>query len=163
MISRSTVQRVTNIKKTTSELKDTFQKFYEAMQKKMKSFSEDGYIGDKPNPDHWADLIENDSDSREEFERIYNNDEIPEADDEDYTPDVLDDTYLNMEVDLPRDGEGPYLARVVKRFREKDVIPIGTANDNHILESRVYNVEYPDGHRASLAANDIAENFICTV
>ena len=41
MISRSTVQRVTNIEKTTAEVKDTFQKFDEAMQKKMKSCSED--------------------------------------------------------------------------------------------------------------------------
>ena len=66
----------------TDEVKDTFQKFYGAMQKKMKSFSRDGYIGDKPNPDHWAELIENDSYFREEFEHIYNNDKIPEADDE---------------------------------------------------------------------------------
>ena len=50
MISRSTIQRVANIKKTTAEVKDTFQKFNEAMQKKMKSFSEDGFIGDKPTP-----------------------------------------------------------------------------------------------------------------
>ena len=66
------------------------------MQKKMKTCSEGGYIGDKPNPNHWADLIDNDSDFREEFEHIYNNDKIPEADDEYYTPDVLYDTYLNM-------------------------------------------------------------------
>ena len=94
MISHSTVQRVTNIKKTTADVKYTFQNFDEAMQKKMKSCSEDGYIWDKPNPDHWADLIENDSNFREKIERIYNNNEIPEADYEDYTPDVLDDTYL---------------------------------------------------------------------
>ena len=62
------------------------------MKKKMKICSEDGYIEDEPNLDNWAELIENDSDFCEEFERIYNNDEIPEADDEDYTPDVIDDT-----------------------------------------------------------------------
>ena len=92
-------------------------------------------ISGKPNPGPWVDLIENDSDFCEEFERIYNNDEIPEADDEDYTPDVIDDTYLNMEVDLRRDGEGLELARVVKRLRDKYGIPIGTANDNSILDS----------------------------
>ena len=67
--------------------------------------SEDVKIGDKPNLDHWSDLIENDSDFCEEFERIYNNDEIPEADDKDYTPGFFDNTYLNMEVDFPRYGE----------------------------------------------------------
>ena len=49
-------------------------------------------------------------------------------------------------------------ARVIKRMRNKDGLPIDTANDNPILDSRVYEVEYPDGHRASLAANVIAEN-----
>ena len=65
VISSSIVQRVTNTEKTTAEVKDTFQKFDEAMQNKMKICSEDGYIGDKPNPDYWADLIENDIDFRE--------------------------------------------------------------------------------------------------
>ena len=52
VILRSTIQTVTNIKKTTAEVKDTYQKFDKAMQKKMKICSEDGYIRDKPNPDH---------------------------------------------------------------------------------------------------------------
>ena len=161
IVSRSTVQRVTNIEKTTSEVKDTFHKFDEAIQQRMKSCNEAGYIGDKPNPDHWADLLENDEDFREEFTRVFNNDEIPEADD--ITPEALDDTYLKMEVALPRDGEGPELALVVKRLRDKDGIPIGTSNDNPILDSRVYEVEYLDGHRASLAANTIAENLFAQV
>ena len=76
----------------TAEIKDTFQNFDKAMQNKMKICIEDGYIGDKPNPNHWAELIKNDTDFREEFEIIYNNVEIPEADDEEYTPDVLDYT-----------------------------------------------------------------------
>ena len=88
VISCSTVQRVTDTKNMTAEV-----------------CSEDVKIGDKPNLDHWSDLIENDSDFCEEFERIYNNDEIPEADDKDYTPGFFDNTYLNMEVDFPRYGE----------------------------------------------------------
>ena len=80
VISRSTVQRVTNIEKTTAEVIDIFQKFYEAIRKRMKSCSEQGYTGDKPNPEHWADLLKNDDEFREDFERIFNNDEIPEAD-----------------------------------------------------------------------------------
>ena len=135
LISRSNVQRVTNIEKRTAEVKYTFQNFGDAMQNKMKICTEDGYIRDNPNPDHWEDLNENDSNFCEEFERIYNNDEIPEADDEDYTTDILDDTYFNMEVALPRDGEGLELARVVKLLQDKDGIPIGTDNYNPILDS----------------------------
>ena len=107
VISRSIVQRVTNIEKTTTEVKDTFKKFDEAIRQRMKSSSEQGYIRDKPNPEHWADLLKNDDDFQEEFERIFNNYEIPEADEVEYTPDTLDDTYLKIEVALPRDGESP--------------------------------------------------------
>ena len=68
-----------------------------------------------------------------------------------------------MEVALPRDGKGLELTRVVKRLRDKDGIPVGTANDYSILDSRIYEVEYPDGHWASLAANAIAENLLSQV
>ena len=68
-----------------------------------------------------------------------------------------------MEVALPRYGEGLELARVVKRLQEKDGITIGTTNDNTILDSQIYEVEHPDGHRESLAANAIAENLLAQV
>ena len=68
-----------------------------------------------------------------------------------------------MEVAFPRYGNGPEVARVVKRLREKCGIPIGTASDNPILDSRIYEVDYPDGHRASLAANSIAEDLFAQV
>ena len=107
VISHSIFLIFTNIKKTPAEVKYMFQKFNEATQKKMKICSGNGYIRDKPSPNHWEHLIENNSYFRKEFEIIYNNDKTLESDDEDYTPDVLDDTYLNMELDLPRDSKGP--------------------------------------------------------
>ena len=68
-----------------------------------------------------------------------------------------------MEVALPRDGDGPEFARVTKRLRNANGLPIGTANDNPILDTRVYEVEYLDGHKASLAASVIAENVFSQV
>ena len=161
VISRSTVQRVTNLEKTTSEVKDTFLKFDATIRTKLKCTGDKDYVGDKPDPEAWADLLDEDEDFREEFQKIYNDKNIPEADD--YTPEVLDDTYLNMEVALPRDGEGPEFARVTKRLRDANGIPIGTANDNPILDTRIYEVEYIDGYKASLAANTIAENMFSQV
>ena len=160
VLSRSTVQRVTNLEQQTAKVIDIFSKFDEAVQQKLKSPAR-GYKGDKPNPEDWADLIDNDDDFREEFEAVYNSDEIKEADD--FTPDVLQDTYLNMELALPRDGEGPEFARVTKRLQDKDGLHIGTANDNPILDTRLYEVEYLDGHKASLAANAIAENLFAQI
>ena len=160
VISRSTVQRVTNLELSTADTRDIFKKFDEGIHTKLKC-GQRGFQGDKPNPEDWADMIDSDEDFREEFERIFHDDTIPEADD--YTPEVLEDTYLNMEVALPRDDEGPELARVTKRMRDANGIPIGTANDNPILDSRIYEVEYLDGHKASMAANSIAENLFSQI
>ena len=96
-----------------------------------------------------------------DFTKIFNDPHIKEADD--YTPEVLEDTYLNMELALPRNSEGPEFAKVTKRLRDADGIPIGTAHDNPILDSKVYEVEYPDGYKASLAANVIAQNMFAQV
>ena len=68
-----------------------------------------------------------------------------------------------MELVLPADDEGPEFARVTKRLRDANGIPIGTANDNPILDSRIYEVEYADGYKASLTANAIAENLFTQV
>ena len=87
--------------------------------------------------------------------------DIPEADD--YTPDVLKDTYVNMEIALPRDGDGPQFGRVTKRLRDANGLPIGIANDNPIMDTRLYEVEFLDGYKASLAANTIAENLFSQV
>ena len=50
-----------------------------------------------------------------------------------------------MKIALPRDSEGPEFGKVVKRLRDANGLPIGTANDNPILDSRLYEVEYLDG------------------
>ena len=160
VISRSTVQRVTELEKSTAATKDIFAQFDLAISNKLKLIDR-GYSGDKPNPEDWTDLLDEDEDFREEFQNIYNNKDIPEADD--FTPEVLEDTYLNMELALPRDSEGPEFARVTKRLRDANGIPIGTADDNPILDSRVYEVEFADGYKASLTANAIAENLFSQV
>ena len=160
VVSRSTVQRVTELEKSTANTKDIFNNFDTAIAEKLKVVVRN-YVGSKPDPDDWAEYMDNDEDFKEEFLRIYNDNTIPEADD--YSPDVLDDTYLNMEVALPRDDDGPEFARVTKRLRDANGIPIGTANNNPILDTRIYEVEYLDGHRASLTANTIAENIFAQI
>ena len=61
------------------------------------------------------------------------------------------------------DNPNPQYAKVTKRLRDADGIQIGTANENPILDSRMYEVEYQDGTKASLAANYISENLFVQV
>ena len=72
--------------------------------------------------------------------------------------------YLNMELALPQgDSLEPRMARVTKRLKDANGIPIGTADDNPLLDMRMYEVEYLDGEHASLSANHIAENLFAQV
>lgn len=107
-----------------------------------------GHKGSKPEPQNWADLVEGEEDFAEEFNKIFNDSTVFEADDDnnrkeklkfDHTvtfpeykhrPEVLQDTYLNMSVALPRDDGDPEFALVTTQLRVNIGIPIRTANDN---------------------------------
>ena len=160
VVSRSTVQRVTELEQQEKNTQETFVKFDVEIHRRLKC-DDRGYEGSKPNPSDWTDLLEEDPDFKEEFQRIFDNPSIPEADE--YTPSVLEDTYVDKELILPRDGEGPSFAKVTKRLRDANGIPIGTASDNPILDTRLYEVEYVDGHKASLSANVIATNLFSQI
>lgn len=158
--SRTTVQRVTLLE---SQTEANIARFAAYDAKIKERFKEDRLVpkGEKPDPSEWAEILEDDLDFAAEFARIFNNPEVKEADD-DFDPDTYD-SYLNMELALDRGGENPEVAKVVKRLKDKDGRPIGTSHDNPILDTRMYEVEYRDGHRAALAANVIAENMFAQV
>jgi hypothetical protein len=118
-------------------------------------------IGQLALSDDWEDP-ELDSVFMEEFGTTINDPKLNEAD-KDFTPDLHDDTYLNMELALPREDAKVQLGRVVKRLRDKDGLPIGTVNDKPILDTRIYEVEFQDRHEASTAANAIAENLFSQI
>ena len=80
-----------------------------------------------------------------------------------FTPEVLEDTYTDMEIAFPRDGEGPEFNKVKKRLRDANGIPIGRHHDNPMLDTRVYEFQDLDVHKALLAANNIAENLFSQV
>ena len=82
----------------------------------------------------------------EEFHGVTSDNEVKEAD-KTFTPDVYD-TYLNMELAIPQgDSLEPRLARVTKRLKEANGLPIGLANKNPILDTRMYEVQYLDGEK----------------
>ena len=112
--------------------------------------------GAKPNPASWEEIIGDNPDFEEAFLRIISDKDLPEADDR-FTPDSYNG-YLHMELAFDRGDDSPSFAKVTKRLRDTQVLPIGTANENPILETRIYEVEYLYGFTTSMAANSIAEN-----
>ena len=68
-----------------------------------------------------------------------------------------------MELALPIDGGKTTFARVTKRLKDANGLPIDTSHENPILDTRVYEVEYADGHKASVASSAIAMNLFAQV
>jgi hypothetical protein len=94
---------------------------------------------------------------------VYQDTELLDATDDEPTPGIADAELLSMDLALPRDGDGPELARVKRRKTDQDGRPIGRANKNPILDTRVFEVEFLDGHTAAMTANGIAENLFAQV
>ena len=89
-------------------------------------------------------------------------DEIIDAKVEDINDAYMDslDEYINAKVVIPGRDAVPVLATVKRRKRDSSGNPIGEANPNPILDSRVYELEFPDGRVEEYSLNVIVENLI---
>jgi hypothetical protein len=161
VVSRTTVQRITNLELKEESMLSSCKEFGNA----IKHYYDDG--NNQVSVDSiipYFDLpngpILNDPAFQEEFGNVLANDAIPEAD---FTPDAYDQ-YLHMEIALPR-GEDCRMeyARVTKRLCDNSGTPIGVANNNPVLDTWAYEVEWYDGHREQMFANTIAENLFAQV
>jgi len=159
-IIAGTVQRVTQLELETDANKQRIKSFNEKIAQRFK----DDYLqhdSDRPSFEDYGDVFEDDEDFVSEFHKVFNNPDVKEAD-EDFDKDLFDN-YINMEVSINRGKEHPELARVTKRLKDHRGNYIGTANDNPILDTRMYEVEFHDGTKQALAANVIAENIFASV
>ena len=74
----------------------------------------------------------------------------------------LFDRLINAELTLPQ-GEEMRNARVLRRSKDLNGNIIGTYDDNPMLNTIVYDVEFPDGAVKQYAANTIADNMYAQV
>ena len=86
---------------------------------------------------------------------------LPEADDGKYNDllsEELNDRYLGLNVLLPQHGKLQE-AKIVSRKRTSDGKMLsGHEHSNPLLDSRIYNVEFPDGGVGEFTTNTIAES-----
>ena len=164
VISHTTVSRITNLEMQIDSTKSCLQEFDTAIIDRLNNEAHIIIEWGKSQPYDWSDHpFDEDTDFVEEFHSVVSNSEIKEADEE-FTPDTYDDQNLNKELAVPRgDNPNPQYAKVTKRLRDADGIPIWTANENPILDSSMYEVEYQDVTKAPLTANYIAENLFAQV
>ena len=137
--------------------------FNEVVKTKLCDYSH--VLGDKGKiePYDWSTHpFDDDPNFQEEFHQVTNNPEVKD-DDDTFTPDTYD-MYLNMELALPQgDSLEPQLASVTKQMKDLNGLPIGTAADNPLSDTRMYEAEYLNGKKALLSANHIAQNLFAQV
>lgn len=160
VIARSTVAAIPQFELKNPELQQKCNEYDEAIKDLLKDernmiAPEDHAGGNMPSDWEQLDPID-DPVFAEEFKMSISDDTIPEADD--YTPDTIGDPYVGVEIALPRtdDPEWKY-ARLKSWKRNAEGVPEGTAHKNLVLDTRLYEVEFKDGHTESMAANLIAE------
>ena len=138
----------------TLPVKEKLEALYNSVQSK---------IGDHRNNDDLV-LDELDEIFPEPDEQVFADDDTEEemadanqrSEADAYTPETFD-KYINAQVKLPRGGASEK-ATIIRRGRDADGIPMGTANSNPILDTREYVARFDDGAEQAYAANLIAEN-----
>ena len=102
VITRTTISWVTNLEMQEDLNKSSISEFNAAIKDHL---NDDAHIiveGGKTQPFDWAHYpMEDDPDFRDEFLNVVSNEEVKDAD-ESFTPEVYDDTYLNMELSFNR-------------------------------------------------------------
>ena len=108
-VAAGMVQRVTVVEQQTEAVQERMRQHSQSIAGKFK----EGRVcvdGDKPDLEDWAELLDDDEDFAAEFNGLFDNLSVAEADDE-FDPDSFD-TYLNMELALDRGDEHPQHAKV---------------------------------------------------
>ena len=165
IISCTTVQRMTLEECQSETWKDKLQQYDVFISEKLATNNCDISASTNQQPE-WnrltLDPSHYDKDFINEFNKVIDNDNIPHAQD-----DIIHskpDNYLSMEVGLPRGPDDCIETAIVKK-RAVDVegMPIGVPNDNPMLDTQQYEVQFSDGTMETLTTNVIAENILSQV
>jgi hypothetical protein len=163
-VSVTTVQRLTNDERNTDETKSQMNQFDDKLKVLFETHTAD--VTQSLRDVHTSKVIDPDNEDPAflaEFTRIIDDATLPHAD-EIANVEVVSDNYVGMELALTRGGEGEMVhATVRRRLNDKEGRPIGRVHTNPLLDSRMYEIEYADGHIDELTANVIAENLIAQV
>jgi hypothetical protein len=141
-IARSTVQPITEADMMTEAVNLELQSFNETIS--LKLTQDVVQSKDIDLPDYLGYFDNNILDKQYEtplYETIEPEAAMPEMDE--FTLDDFD-KYISVEVLLPK-GDEMVLGKVIGRKRDIDDNPIGMANNNPILDARLYEVQFPEG------------------
>lgn len=153
VIARTTVQPLTYDELQSEDIKQKIMEFDRNLQERI---GKPELVTDAEAHPSSPRMIDVDEDVLElwESEAV-----MPEADD-----DALEllDNYISAHVLLPK-GDSFAKGQVIARKRDANGSLKGKSNKNPILDTRVYEVQFVDGHTEEYAANVIAESVFAQV
>ena len=163
-ISCTTVQRLTELEKKTDEWKSKMEQYDHEVISKVENARNaiipESTINDISNQ-YLLDLEKEDEEFYEQFNKAIDDLSLKHADDAYSKEFGVEDSYLGMKLGLPKGPDNELLhAKVKRRAVDVEGRPLGVANNNPILDTRQYEVEFLDGQVEILTANLIAENII---
>ena len=133
VIQAGTVQRVTEPEKQTDSVQERMKEYSNKIADKFKEGRLQGDSNVKPDLEEWSDLLESDPDFAEEFNCIYDNSDVKEADD-DFNPDTFYN-FIGMCISVDRGDVHPTYARVTKRLKDHCGNPIGKKHELLCLDT----------------------------
>jgi hypothetical protein len=137
------VQKLSEDERKSSEVQEALKAYDLAIETKLSR-------NDPPIPNEF--IVDEDTDAP--YEPVDSESEMPEADAFDAQ---MYDQYISAEVLLPK-GDILVPAKVVGRKHDRDGNPMGIGHSNPLMDTHIYEVQFPDGHTEEFAANTIAEN-----
>ena len=164
--ARTTVQHITQEELQKPEIQQLIRSYQSLLET---TIGTDEFVTDM---DGWDAFVnddipgETDEDLLDYIQQNHGIPEMPEIDDivnHDDARKQADtyDQFIGAEVCLPNMMDGTNaMARVIKRVKDNDGNAIGTDRDNPLMNTSMYEVEFPDGQTAELQYNIIAENMM---
>ena len=162
ILSRSTVIKLSAEDKSKDDMKRKMASLNDSIKLKLGTYEKANLDDVVPEQSEvYRYLFEGDDDPHpKENAELMEESVIPDADDNAYheaLSEELNDRYLGVNVLLPQDGKLQE-AKVVSRKRTNDgKMLVGRGHFSPVLDSRVYNVEFPDGGTGEFTTNTIAE------
>jgi hypothetical protein len=158
-VARSSVFPVTQEERLSADFQQELGLLDAAIEQKIgDSRSDNAVFNDLPEiPEVPLDIFDGEEQTTLPLEE---ESQMPEADDI-FSPELFDQ-YLTAQILLDRGGE-TQLGTVKRRKRNDNGNPVGISNPNPLLDTREYEVEFPDGSIDVLSTNTIAENLYSQV
>ena len=110
-------------------------------------------------------VADKDAEFLDEYNHVVSDGSIPNGEDDKKTDDEeKENSYVNMELGLPRKDDDGLMDTIVKRRELDDEGKVaGKTNNNPLLDTRAYKVEFADSTTEVLTTNIIEDNLLAQV